>query len=123
MNRQEFSQLETILKTEQRVVAVAVIGLCRVWTREAIRVVKEFREQTGLKFKIEAREVEIESFLLHTYLRLLTESDTYVCDGVGTVAYKPFFGLESDAFHLLPSTLDQIQRYLLSDESGLNEGS
>jgi hypothetical protein len=122
MNRQEFLQLETILTSEQRVIASAVIGWCRIWTKEAISVVKKYREETGLQFKIEAREVEIEPFLFHTYLRLLTTTEAYVCDGTGTASYKPFFGLETEAAHLLPSTVDPIQYYLLSDEVDLNEG-
>ena len=95
----------------------ARIGLCRVWTRDAIEVAKKFRFDHSLIFSLEAREVDPEPGFSHTFLRVLAEGlENYVFDGTGTGSHSPFFGKEADAPHLQDSHLDLIHYYLLNDE-------
>lgn len=116
MNEGIFPLLIEEFHKSHRLTLVAKPGPCRVWTREAIIVAKDFRRKKNLDFRLEAREKELESFLLHTFLRICWDEVLYVCDGAGTITYPPFFGLESEAIHLQNSHIDPIQFYDLDDE-------
>lgn len=116
MHESIFKSLVEQITTDPVAARSARPGLCRVWTAEAIRVAKNFRHQNQVAFRLEAREKELEPFFWHTFLRLCLENTLYICDGPGTAAYPPFFGLESQAPHLQNSSIDPIQYYDLDDE-------
>lgn len=66
------------------------------------------------KVKVETKEVELESFLQHTFLRIIIlENEPFICDGVGILKHDPFWNYESEApKHLQDSNSDMINKYL-----------
>lgn len=91
-----------------------VKGDCRTWTSEAIKKIKEYARITGENITVEAREVEIEPGLSHTFIRLiLPENQPFILDGTGAGKYGPFFGPESDAPEHLRNSLDDMLNHYL----------
>ena len=92
----------------------ARIGLCRDWSRRAMDAIEEFAEDQGIKvIRLEAREVEIESNLDHTFILVELEDDKpFILDGTGLAQHAPYFGYEDEApQHLRNSHLDMINNY------------
>lgn len=86
------------------------VGLCRLWSEEVLRIV-DFLQCKGYQISGEAREVELDPGLYHTFLRINTINEVYLWDGAGSGKHRPYFGLESEApEHLKDSSLDMISR-------------
>ncbi len=117
MSETELMKLGEIIFSDPGTIQVAKPGLCRKWTTRAIAVATRFREQSGLDFVIQAREVTIDYGLYHTFLRVLAAGvEPYVYDGVGVLKHGPFKGAESAAPHLSNSTPDLIHAFLLDSK-------
>ena len=83
-------------------------GNCRAWAGRVLNLVDQLNEQ-GLS--AEAREVELEPYLFHTFVRLNFGQESYLWDGVGAGGYEPYFGPEDQApEHLRYSNLDWISK-------------
>ncbi len=90
------------------------IGNCRIWSRQVLLLIHELNKQNGYKIKAEAREIKLDEFSYHTFIRIrLDEEDFYLYDGIGTTKHCPYFGPEDDApEHLRNSKPDMINYYL-----------
>jgi hypothetical protein len=112
MQEADLVRLGEELFSNPKTVAVARIGSCRVWTKEAIEQVKAFRSQNNLDLTCEAREIELEPGLEHTFLRVLAAGlPPYDYDGTGTSSFGPYKGPEEQATHLQGSHFDMIHSY------------
>jgi len=85
---------------------VSRIGLCRVWSKAIMEMVKSSFPQVS----VEAREVDLEPNLQHTFLRVtIGNQKPFLIDGVGSAKFSPFFGYEDEApEHLQNSRADVI---------------
>ena len=91
------------------------LGLCRIWTGRVLDLVKGL-DINELELTAEAREVQVEPGLHHTFVRITLGEKSYLWDGIGTGKYGPYFGLEDQApEHLKNSHLDMINRVRNSD--------
>jgi hypothetical protein len=107
LERDRFISLKDVLISEPALKELARPGLCRQWTKAAL----DFFEKIRLNISAEAREVEIEPSLQHTFIRIRGER-AYLCDGTGVLDFPPFFGFEDEApEHLLNSHPDMINSY------------
>lgn len=81
--------------------------LCRIWTDRVLDLVRgpKYREH---ELTAAAREVQIEAGLFHTFVQLTIGNQKYLWDGVGTVRYKPYFGLEKEAPEYLRNSYPDI---------------
>jgi hypothetical protein len=88
-------------------------GWCRRWSRCAYLVLKEWAALLDVQLEIEAREVDVELYLSHTFLRLVLPGEQpYLLDGTGIGSYEPYFGYEAEApEHLKNSTWDPLNHY------------
>lgn len=85
------------------------IGQCRIWSKAIMGMVK-------LNYPgaiVEAREVNLEPGLQHTFLRIIIDDQRpFIMDGVGTAKFPPFFGFEDEApTHLQNSKSDIINNF------------
>lgn len=113
MSIERYQTIVQHLQTDEHTLAAAVPGLCRIWTREAIKILKHYQEIFGLSLLLQAREVELEPGLTHTYLRLvLDHEEAWTLDGTGTLSFQPYFGPEKNSpFNIDASTFDPIHYY------------
>jgi|SRR3989344_3876128 len=92
----------------------SVIGLCRVWSKHALDAIEVYATENDISIaEIEAREVEIEPNLYHTFVFLKLDGDQpFLFDGTGLANKEPYFGYEEDApDHLQNSHPDLINHY------------
>jgi len=83
-------------------------GLCRVWTDRVLDLV-EGMEEDKQELSAEAREVQVEPGLFHTFIILRMGNKSYLWDGIGTGKHVPYFGPEEQApEHLKNSRSDII---------------
>ena len=83
-------------------------GLCRIWTNRVLDLIDQLNEEGVVA---EAREVQLEPGLYHTFVRINFGQESYLWDGVGAGGYEPYFGPEDQApEHLRNSNLDWISR-------------
>lgn len=103
-------QIAYQLRADERLKGVARLGLCRVWSDKAM---VRIEEMTNGMVMIEAREVEMEIGLAHTFIRAVCNGEEpFLYDGTGVSSYPPYFGPESQApEHLLGSRPDMINNY------------
>lgn len=94
------------LNADRRLSELGKPGLCRRWTIEAWR---NLRDKFPY-YKFEAREVDISEGLQHTFLLIkIPNSINLILDGTGVEKHAPFFGFEDEApHHLQNSRLDMI---------------
>lgn len=110
-----FHMIEETIKLHPNLDGLNKKGLCRVWTREAIGIIKELKSINHWEIEIEAREVEIEPGLDHTFLRIIVQGfPAFILDGTGAGFYDPYFGPETEASHLQNSKIDWIHHLLLA---------
>ena len=84
------------------------LGLCRMWTDRALNLVEGLRVEEQ-ELVAEAREVQVEQGLFHTFVRIKVGEKSYLWDGVGTSKHDPYFGPEDQApEYLKNSNLDMI---------------
>lgn len=91
-------------------------GHCRKWSMAALQAIEDIKDKLEVEYTIEAREVDIERGLSHTFVKLVfrirNSEYTYLLDGTGVAGFKPYFGRERDApAHLQNSRSDQINLY------------
>lgn len=104
-----FYQLYNTLKESPQLATVQKRGFCRIWSGRARDVIRQFISENNYDWRVEAREVQIESCLFHTFLRLICGDQSYVLDGTGVSDFPEYFGPESEApRHLLNSSRDWI---------------
>ena len=86
------------------------LGSCRIWTGRVLDLAEGLdTDEQGLT--AEAREVQIEPGLRHTFVKITFGEKSYLWDGVGVGRHGPYFGLEDQApEHLKNSHLDMINR-------------
>lgn len=98
------------LLADDKLKRVTHLGLCRVWTDKAMRRVEEITNGT---VGVEAREVEVEIGLAHTFIRAVCDGEEpFLYDGIGVGSHPPYFGPENQApKHLLNSHPDMINEY------------
>ena len=110
-----YSQIALKLQEEQYVLKQAKIGLCRLWSIDAVSCITDFCESNGVEVTLQVVEVEIESGLSHSFIKLSVEGKgPYLCDGTGAGKHGPYFGYEEESpEHLQNSHLDMLNSYLL----------
>lgn len=111
-----FSNLVTRLQEDASIKPVVKRGLCRVWTKLALRVIEEFKQQNGLELQYDARETVLSGLKSHTFIRAVIGSDAsstaYILDGIGVEQHEPYFGPEDNSpDHLKNSKEDIINIY------------
>lgn len=88
------------------------IGLCRVWSSRVMDLLHSVAEYYGINLTVEAKEVDIESNLSHTFLEILYRGNVYYWDGIGIGNHGAYFGLAEEApSYLLHSRTDMINFY------------
>jgi len=94
------------IENDEHIKEVTKIGLCRVWSK----VAKDYITSNYPEIIVEAREVDLEPYLQHTFLRLIIKNEEpFLIDGIGSVKFPPFSGFESEApEHLRNSRMDII---------------
>jgi hypothetical protein len=94
------------IETKPNIQDITKIGLCRVWTKAAMEYIKS----NFPNVLVEAREVDLEPDLQHTFLRMsINGQRPFLADGIGSAKYQPYFGFEDEApTHLQNSRSDVI---------------
>src|SRR3972149_1691814 len=72
------------------------VGLCRI-SAGAVLDLFDNLENRPEDLTVEAREVDLEHGLSHTFLKLEFAGETYYWDGVGTTKSEPYLGTEQEA--------------------------
>lgn len=110
MERYNYQSIVDVIKGDKDIDQVTKIGLCRIWTKKVINLIK----RNFPDIQIEAREIDLEPGLQHTFLRVEKPGQkAYFLDGVGTTKYPPFIGFEDEApKHLKNSHSDMINSYI-----------
>jgi hypothetical protein len=110
MERIDYISIVDAVKSDKNIAEITKVGLCRLWAKNTIKLIS----QSFPNVEIEAREVDLEASLQHTFLRIVIPGEKpYVYDGVGTSKYPPFLGYEDDApSHLKNSHPDMINSYV-----------
>jgi len=104
-----FTDINQLLQADRLVRENARKGLCRKWTRFAMEATSPLVELSPESIQIEAREVDIEPCLSHTFLRAIIHGKKFILDGTGASTYDPYSGPEDEApNHLQNSRSDMI---------------
>jgi hypothetical protein len=112
MNKEMDNTVLCYIQNHEELELYAKPGLCRVWSGKAREILYSYMETNHEEGIVEAREVEIEPGLSHTFLKLIVNSETYLLDGTGVGNFPHYFGEESKApSHLKNSQLDWIEIY------------
>lgn len=87
--------------------------MCRMWVKVAMERIKTMSDELS----IEAREVDLEPHLQHTFLRITHGEDRpFLIDGIGSAKHPPYFGYEDEAPpHLQNSRSDIINVYCIDN--------
>lgn len=88
-------------------------GYCRAWSANAIRVIME-SELFPECVQVEAREIDLDPWTSHTFLRATINGRKYAMDGIGIgEESQPYFGLEEDGPEYLKGSRpdDMVNRY------------
>jgi hypothetical protein len=107
----DFYQLRQFLETSNQLTNARKKGNCRVWSSLARDVIWQYASERQRIWQVQVREVEIEPYLSHTFLRLICDGHFFLLDGTGVSNYPEYYGLESEApSHLQNSHQDWIDR-------------
>jgi len=86
-------------------------GLCRPWSDAVMDVIEKEARKIPNGIAAEARQVQLEPFLWHTFVLLTIDGVQYV-DSIGTEGYPPYRGLLAEApEYLQQSAVDPINIY------------
>lgn len=109
-----YQHIVDLLARTPSVTKLEQIGMCRLWTAEAIRHTLKFIRDYSLPVTAEAREVNINRSLSHTFLKLMADGDfPFLIDNVGVENFPPYIGYEHEAPpHLHNSHFDILNYYL-----------
>lgn len=103
---QEAEKITNALITDRRTTSQAKPGLCRRWTNNALNVIR------GLQLRgvsAQAREIDYETSLQHTFIGAEVSGEAYFFDGTGVGNEPPYFGPAEDApKHLQNSRRDRM---------------
>jgi len=102
-----------ILKNDDKIAIVAKKGFCRLWTKRAAELARDYFEPD--EWEIMAREITTNLSGDHTFLRVRNLADdqlTFFYDGIGTCEFEPYCGPENDSpSHLKNNREDYFSSY------------
>lgn len=102
----EAQKIADALKTDRRTTSQAKPGLCRRWTGNGLAVIKGLHL---IGVSAQAREVDYEHSLQHTFIGADVSGEAYLFDGTGVGDEDPYFGPAKDApNHLQNSRPDRM---------------
>jgi hypothetical protein len=110
---EKLTSFNEILEKDSQIAAVTKIGFCRLWTRRAAELARDYFESN--KWEVIARETIAKSSESHTFLRIRSLNDeqlSFFYDGVGTCRFGPYCGPENESPpHLKENRRDYFCQY------------
>lgn len=91
---QEAQKIADALRTDRRTTSQAKPGLCRRWTGNGLDVIRSLHLR-GVS--AQAREVDYEPSLQHSFIGADVLGEAYLFDGTGVGSEPPYFGPAEDA--------------------------
>ena len=124
---EKITNFNEILKNDCEITNVTKKGYCRLWTKRAAELARDFFEPN--EWEIMAREITTMRSGDHTFLRIRNLNDeqlSFFYDGTGTGEFEPYCGLENESPpHLKKNTnptraarqlKKRLLRYIISND-------